>query len=205
VPEHLKHVQGGPGSAAVAVAAVVPVVGELVLQRRLLVPGRLGQQLSQSTLSLSLRPSTHSDVASSCQRAIAAWRCLPTRDGGVWSTGQLHMRLSTTRRTNGLTGESECRREHKSSPKHKQNSWRPTYGAASARTNQELRIAHARPIYDKLQLLPTTSLQPTPRFRPLYLASESTIFSYQPRAPCQSLCHFANPCRHELQFILIWQ
>jgi hypothetical protein len=52
VPEHLKHVQGGPGSAAVAVAVVR--VGELlVLQRRLLVPGRLGQQLSQSTLTLS--------------------------------------------------------------------------------------------------------------------------------------------------------
>jgi len=56
VPEHLKHVQqSGPGPAAVAVA-VVPE-SELVLQqqqRRLLVPGRLGQQLSQSTLTLSL-------------------------------------------------------------------------------------------------------------------------------------------------------
>jgi hypothetical protein len=113
VPGHLKHLQGGPGSVAVA---VVPV-GELVL-RRLLEPGRLGQQLSQSTLlSLSLRPSTRSDVASSCQRAIAAWLCLY---GAEW-TGQLHMRHSTTCRTNEQTGVQRGEGSTRAG-EHKQNS-----------------------------------------------------------------------------------
>ena len=187
MPGHLKHLQGGPGSAGVGVVRVGELL--LLLLRMLLEPGRLGQQLSQSTLSLSLRPSMRSDVASSVQTAIVAWR-QRHRDCCFVDAGQLHMRHSTTSRTNGWTG---VQREDGSTRagEHKQNSVATT--RASARTNQS-NCAHARPIYMELQR-PTTSppcCKPAPRFRPLYLASK-THYLVPTRVPCQSSCQSLPP------------
>lgn len=70
MPGHLKHLQGEPGSVGVVVVLDLDLNldGVLLLALLLLVPEWLQQ------LTLSLRPSMRSDDASSCQRAIVAWR-----------------------------------------------------------------------------------------------------------------------------------
>ena len=71
MPEYLKHLQGGPESVA---AVAVVVVGVLLLQALVLFVLAAWSQQLEMLSTLLLRRSMRSNVASSFQRAIVAWR-----------------------------------------------------------------------------------------------------------------------------------